>query len=106
SFRYFAVELLTALLFLAMWQRFPWQLGIAYWIFVSFLIIGTFIDFEHFIIPDRVTIGGTIAGVACSIVVPALMQTNSRVAADARRSNTYFRCYARAGHPARGNGAR
>src|SRR5437762_13392216 len=67
-----------------MWQRFPWQLGIAYWIFISFLIIGTFIDFEHFIIPDRVTIGGTIAGLACSVIVPALMQTNSRVAAGVR----------------------
>jgi leader peptidase (prepilin peptidase)/N-methyltransferase len=84
SFRYFAVELLTALLFLAIWQRFPWQVAMAYWIFVSLLVIGTFIDFEHFIIPDRVTIGGTIAGVACSIVVPALMQTDSRVAAAVR----------------------
>jgi leader peptidase (prepilin peptidase) / N-methyltransferase len=84
SFRYFVVELVTALLFLAIWQSFPWQVAIAYWIFVSFLIIGTFIDFEHFIIPDRVTIGGTIAGVACSIVVPALMQTASRVAAGVR----------------------
>src|SRR5205809_7624238 len=84
SFRYFAVELLTALLFLAIWQRFPWQVAIAYWIFVSFLIIGTFIDFEHFIIPDRVTIGGTIAVVSCSVVVPALMQTDSRVAAGVR----------------------
>ena len=59
-------------------------MAIAYWIFVSFLIIGTFIDFEHFIIPDRVTIGGTIAGVASSVVVPALMQTDSRVAAGVR----------------------
>lgn len=84
SFRYLAVELVTAVLFLAIWQRFPWQVAIAYWIFVSFLIIGTFIDFEHFIIPDRVTIGGTIAGVACSVVVPALMQTDSRVAAGVR----------------------
>ena len=84
SCRYFAVELVTALLFLAIWERFPWQVAIAYWIFVSFLIIGTFIDFEHFIIPDRITIGGTIAGTACSIVVPALMQTNSRVAAGVR----------------------
>jgi leader peptidase (prepilin peptidase)/N-methyltransferase len=83
-FRYFAVELVTALLFLAIWQRFPWQVAIAYWIFVSFLIVGTFIDFEHFIIPDRVTIGGTIVGVACSVVVPALMQTDSRVAAGVR----------------------
>jgi leader peptidase (prepilin peptidase) / N-methyltransferase len=84
SFRYFAVELVTAVLFLAIWQGFPWQVAIAYWIFVSFLIIGTFIDFEHFIIPDRVTIGGTIAGVACTIVVPALMRTDSRVAAGVR----------------------
>jgi leader peptidase (prepilin peptidase) / N-methyltransferase len=84
AFRYFAVELVTALLFLTIWQRFPWQIAIAYWIFVSFLIIGTFIDFEHFIIPDRVTIGGTIAGVASSVVVPTLMQTDSRVAAGVR----------------------
>ena len=83
-FRYFAVELVSALLFLAIWQRFSWQVAIAYWVFVSFLIIGTFIDFEHFIIPDRVTIGGTIAGVACSMVVPALMRTDSRVAAGVR----------------------
>src|SRR5262249_34401857 len=84
SFRYFVVELVAALLFLSIWQTFPWQVAIAYWIFVSFLIIGTFIDFEHFIIPDRVTIGGTIAGVTCSVVVPALMQTNSRLAAGVR----------------------
>jgi len=84
SFRYFVVELVTALFFLAIWQRFPWQMAIAYWIFISFLIVGTFIDFEHFIIPDRVTIGGTIAGVVCSVVVPALMQTDSRVAAGVR----------------------
>jgi leader peptidase (prepilin peptidase) / N-methyltransferase len=84
AFRYFAVEFVTALLFLAIWERFAWPVAITYWIFVSFLIIGTFIDLEHFIIPDRVTIGGTIAGIACSIVVPALMQTDSRVAAGVR----------------------
>ncbi len=84
SFQYFAVELVTALLFLAIWESFPWQVAIAYWIFVSFLIIGTFIDFEHFIIPDRVTIGGVIAGVVCSVAVPALMGTDSRVAAGLR----------------------
>ena len=84
AFRYFAVELVTAVLFVAIWQRFPWQVAIVYWIFICFLIIGTFIDFEHFIIPDRVTIGGTIAGVACSVIVPALMQTDSRVAAGVR----------------------
>jgi leader peptidase (prepilin peptidase) / N-methyltransferase len=84
AFRYFAVELVTALLFLAIWEMFPWQVAIAYWIFVSFLIIGTFIDFEHFIIPDRVTIGGTIAGIASSMAVPALMGTDTRLAAGIR----------------------
>src|SRR5438309_4969121 len=84
AFRYFAVELLTALLFLAIWQSFSWPIAIAYWIFVSFLIVGTFVDFEHFIIPDRVTIGGIIAGVAISLAVPALMDTDSRVAAGTR----------------------
>jgi len=84
SFRYFAVELVTALLFLAIWKSFPWQVAIAYWVFVSFLIIGTFIDFEHFIIPDRVTIGGIIAGAVSSVAVPALMQTDSRLAAGVR----------------------
>jgi leader peptidase (prepilin peptidase) / N-methyltransferase len=84
SFRYFAVELVTALLFLAIWESFPWQVAIAYWVFVSFLIIGTFIDFEHFIIPDRVTIGGIIAGAISSVAVPALMQTDSRLAAGVR----------------------
>jgi len=84
AFRYFAVELITALLFLIVWQSFPWQMAIAYWIFVSLLIVGTFIDLEHFIIPDRVTIGGTIAGVVCSAAVPALMETDSRIAACVR----------------------
>jgi leader peptidase (prepilin peptidase)/N-methyltransferase len=81
AFRYFGVELLTALLFLAVWQFFPWQIAIAYWVFVSILIVATFVDLEHFIIPDQVTIGGTIVGIIASFVVPQLMGTDSRVVA-------------------------
>jgi leader peptidase (prepilin peptidase)/N-methyltransferase len=81
AFRYFAVELLTALLFLAVWLQFPWQIALAYWVFVSLLIVGTFVDFEHFIIPDEVTIGGTIAGILAGFLVPALMSTEGRWAA-------------------------
>jgi leader peptidase (prepilin peptidase)/N-methyltransferase len=40
--------------------------------FVSLLIVATFIDFEHFIIPDSVTIGGTIAGLVFSAGLPWL----------------------------------
>ena len=84
SFRYFTVELITALLFLLIWNVFPWPMAIAYWVFVSLIIVGTFVDFEHFIIPDQITIGGTIAGVVASVAVPALMTTDSRVAACVR----------------------
>ena len=81
AFRYFGVELLTALLFLAVWQIFPWQIAVCYWVFISILLIATFVDLEHFIIPDQVTIGGTIAGIVASLLVPELMSTDSRMAA-------------------------
>jgi leader peptidase (prepilin peptidase)/N-methyltransferase len=41
------------------------------------LIVGTFTDFMHFIIPDEITIGGLIAGVAFSIVFPQLHNVSS-----------------------------
>jgi leader peptidase (prepilin peptidase) / N-methyltransferase len=81
AFQYLGVELLTALLFLAIWQVFPWKMAIAYWVFVSILVVATFVDLEHFIIPDQVTIGGTAAGIIASCIVPELMNTDSRVAA-------------------------
>jgi leader peptidase (prepilin peptidase)/N-methyltransferase len=81
AFRYLGVELLTALLFLAVWEAFPWKIAIAYWVFVSILLIATFVDLEHFIIPDQITIGGTIAGIIASFVVPELMSADSRLAA-------------------------
>ncbi len=81
AFRYFAVELLTALLFLFVWLQFPWQIAIAYWVCVSLLIVATFIDFEHFIIPDEISIGGTVAGIAACLIVPRLLQTDNRLTA-------------------------
>jgi leader peptidase (prepilin peptidase)/N-methyltransferase len=84
AFRYFGVELLTAVLFLAVWRFFPWQIAIPYAVFVSLLIVATFVDLEHFIIPDQVTIGGTVAGVIASFAVPELMSADSRIAAVVR----------------------
>ena len=81
AFRYFGVELITALLFLCVWRTFPPTVAVAYWVFVSLVIAATFIDFEHLIIPDEITIGGTVAGVVASLAVPELMNTDSRVAA-------------------------
>lgn len=80
-FRYFIVELTTALLFLALWFHFPWQLAVAYWFFVSLLIVATFVDFEHFIIPDEITLGGIAAGLIASFILPDLMFTDRRLVA-------------------------
>ncbi|MCL1909598.1 MAG: prepilin peptidase [Kiritimatiellaeota bacterium] len=87
SFRYAFVEMLTAFLFLTVWCMTPpggaaplfglrpitslaetpvWML------FLCGLIIATFVDFDHFIIPDSVSIGGMVAGVALSALVPSL----------------------------------
>jgi leader peptidase (prepilin peptidase)/N-methyltransferase len=79
SFRYFAVELLTSVLFLAAWLK-CWNSGagilaLPYWILLSLLIVATFIDFEHFIIPDVITWGGVGAGIVLSFLVPELMGT-------------------------------
>lgn len=81
SFRYFAVELLTAIYFLAVWLLFPWAFALPYWIFGSLLIVATFIDFEHFIIPDEITLGGVAAGLVGSAIVPQLMRTDARLMA-------------------------
>ncbi|MFM1770365.1 MAG: hypothetical protein RJA22_2894 [Verrucomicrobiota bacterium] len=73
--RYFIVELLTGLLFLAAWlavgRQSAW-LALAYCLVLAGLTAATFIDFEHYIIPDEITIGGMVAGVLCSFAVPAL----------------------------------
>ncbi len=75
SIRYFAVELLTGLLFLACWLQFGHRspvLALIYGFFLAGLTAATFIDFEHFIIPDEITIGGMIAGFICSFLLPQL----------------------------------
>lgn len=61
SSRYLFVELFTGLMFLAVFLVFglQWQTPFQM-VFVAFLIVGTFTDIDHFIIPDRITIGGTI----------------------------------------------
>jgi leader peptidase (prepilin peptidase)/N-methyltransferase len=80
SVRYFLVELLTGLLFLATWWRvtklsaapIDWIQFLPLAVFVSLLIVATFIDFEHYIIPDEITWGGAAAGVVLSLIVPQL----------------------------------
>lgn len=79
SWRYPVVELLTAGLFLVLWLKFGFPVGLAYYTFAALLIAATFIDFEHFIIPDEITLGGSVLGILLSLAVPELMETSSRV---------------------------
>lgn len=75
SFRYPAIELLTALLFLVCWLRFPPAVAVAGWIFVSCLIAATFIDLNYMIIPDAFTLVLGVVGVLLSVGIPALHVT-------------------------------
>ena len=81
AFRYFAVELLTALLFLWAWvqcdQGRVWLLVFPLWILIGLLVAATFIDIDHFIIPDEITVGGTVAGVLLSFALPEMMGVDS-----------------------------
>ncbi len=72
SARYPLIELLTAGLFLWLWSSFPPPLAAAYLILAGILVAGTFIDLEHMILPDSLTLGGAAAGVVLSTLVTGL----------------------------------
>lgn len=61
SFQYFIVELLTALLFTYLFQRFGLSLNfVVSAVFFSSLIVISFIDMKYQIIPDIVSVGALI----------------------------------------------
>ena len=99
SARYLVVELLGGVLFLVayfQWAagfflRMPPPLGLhplacvwavpACWLVFSGLILGSFIDLDHFYLPDRVTIGGMLLGVPISFGVPEFQGETQRLVA-------------------------
>lgn len=90
SMRYAVVELLGGALFSMAYLQWamPAMLGsepamalkpvmslsavFASWVVISGLILGSFIDLDHFYLPDRVTIGGMLLGVPASVLIPEL----------------------------------
>ncbi|MGD9875002.1 MAG: A24 family peptidase [Kiritimatiellia bacterium] len=73
SSRYILVEALVAVLFFLVWMQY----GLSpktpvYWLMMGGLVLGTFVDFEHMIIPDRVSLGGLAAGLILSPLIPSL----------------------------------
>ena len=59
SWRYFAVELITGLVFVAAWEACGRGLQVLpCWIFASVVIAVVFMDLDHMIIPDSLVIAG------------------------------------------------
>lgn len=82
--RYLVVEALTSGAFVLAWLGFGHDdpaMALALCALFASFIVATFIDFEHFIIPDEITLGGTLAGFVLSAVAPGLHGTASMPAA-------------------------
>jgi len=79
SIQYFLVELITAFMFLLFYlhlQGFN-PLFLIYNLLGCGLIVSTFIDIRHKIIPDEITIYGLFIGFIISIIYPLLHNTDS-----------------------------
>ena len=74
--RYWIVEAGMALLYLAIWMRYgsiDIVAAFIYAIFVSGLAAACLIDLDHYIIPDRFSLGGCVAGFVACAIHPSLM---------------------------------
>ncbi len=84
SIRYLLVEVLTGLLFVGAWLRYGdiyWPISIVMSVVLAGLVAATFIDYDHFIIPDEITLGGIGAGFLATVIIPAIHHTSDRAAA-------------------------
>ena len=75
SFRYFVVELISASLLLIFYIYFG--LSAKFFIFsilAAALIVSSFIDFEHRLIPDIITIPGIFLGLSASFLFPSVLR--------------------------------
>ena len=69
--RYLLVELLGGALFLATFLHLlkfglPLHVLVVYWIWIALMIVGSFIDFDHQLLPDFVTVGGMALGLVAN----------------------------------------
>lgn len=63
SFRYFLIELITAGVFLLFFNHYGLSFSFFFYtVFTCGLIIATFVDLQHRIIPDEISVGGIAVG--------------------------------------------
>jgi leader peptidase (prepilin peptidase)/N-methyltransferase len=80
SLRYPLVELITGILAVAILFLSGLTLeGLVYFIFISSLLVITFIDIDHKIIPDVITLPGIPIGIAASFLLPAMTLKSSLI---------------------------
>ncbi len=80
--RYPVVEALSTVATVAVLGRFgPGAKGALYLVFVWALIVVSFIDLEHQIIPDEISVGGLVLGLLLSALAPSLHGTDHRLLA-------------------------
>jgi len=77
SARYILIETLGGLLFLATF----WQWGLTFltpvmWIWISLMIVGSMIDFDHKLLPDFVTIGGMVLGIVLQTATSLILHSS------------------------------
>lgn len=71
SWRYPLVELLTGLLFLGVYLKYGTSyLAFEYCLLSFGLVVVSFIDFDHYIIPDEMSLGGIVVGLICAAINP------------------------------------
>jgi leader peptidase (prepilin peptidase)/N-methyltransferase len=84
------VELLTGLLGLALWLKFPLDpVLLAYAPFTAALVVITFLDLDHLWIPDRITYPGIALGLVCAAILPHLTLTSALAGALAGAASFY-----------------
>lgn len=82
SLQYPLVEALAGLLTLALWKKFGTSLQFAvYFPFITSLLVISFIDLRHRIIPDALSLPGILLGIACSLLNPDLRWFDSVIGA-------------------------
>ena len=78
SIRYPMVEIMTGGLFMIVLHSFGLQWAtLVYWLLVSTLVVITFIDLDHQIIPDVISLPGIVIGFLCSFAIPWVSWSDS-----------------------------
>lgn len=73
SVRYLFVEILTGFIFLKVFTTFDFQAAtLVFWVFAAMLVTLTFIDLDHQIIPDVISLPGILLGFATVSLTPLL----------------------------------